>query len=414
MIAWVPVVSSVYRYFTSSRSRSSYAILLPPVETHDIETAAEKRPRTLKHLIKGNHVNHSIIYHNLEFHNHLPHILGSAYLMGANSEQLNEIYAEEEKELEGWKESPAEITAGDWQDFLGKREYQRAYVDFFEDELALKFGYKWKDVAEEYLYSGKNPLINNVVSGLGHPLIHLGYAFELQSRELAMEALAMTATSYNFMHKYLDDPSYTKTFSFSTTSPLEILHKIAKDTRFDGLFKGHGADNIEPLFETHEELVLEYWNAWTIKEPMKQFQESQEAAVALLVATVAVGTHAYDFFLVHILTTSHAVRILLPFVPQKYHMNLVRQWWLLTISVYISQLRPTIDEERIGRPDLKGKHWKYVEDLALNGNWAKDAHYVKALRAMREAAMTWGDVHEWYLTAAIHFADDFDGWTGFM
>jgi len=36
-----------------------------------------------------------------------------------------------------------------------------------------------------------------------------------------------------------------------------------------------------------------------------------------------------------------------------------------------------------------------------------------ALRALREAALTWGDVHEWYLTAAIHFADDFGGWTGF-
>lgn len=179
------------------------------------------------------------------------------------------------------------------------------------------------------------------------------------------------------MHKYIDEPSYTKTPPFTSTSPLEILHKISKDERFNGLFQTAGEENIQVLFEKKEELFLEYWNAWTIKDPLKQFQESQEAAVALLVGSVAVGTHAYDFFLVHILTTSHAVRILLPFVPQKYHINLVRQWWLLTVSVYISQLRPTIDEERIGRPDLKGKHWKYVEDKAINGNWAKDAHYVK-------------------------------------
>jgi hypothetical protein len=32
---------------------------------------------------------------------------------------------------------------------------------------------------------------------------------------------------------------------------------------------------------------------------------------------------------------------------------------------------------------------------------------------MKEAAMTWGDVHEWYLTAAVKFADEFQGWTGF-
>jgi hypothetical protein len=36
-----------------------------------------------------------------------------------------------------------------------------------------------------------------------------------------------------------------------------------------------------------------------------------------------------------------------------------------------------------------------------------------ALRAMREAAFTWGDEHERYLAAAVHFADDFHGWIGF-
>lgn len=32
---------------------------------------------------------------------------------------------------------------------------------------------------------------------------------------------------------------------------------------------------------------------------------------------------------------------------------------------------------------------------------------------MKEAAFTWGDVHDWYLAAAVKFADDFKGWTGF-
>jgi len=32
---------------------------------------------------------------------------------------------------------------------------------------------------------------------------------------------------------------------------------------------------------------------------------------------------------------------------------------------------------------------------------------------MKEAAFTWGDVHERYLSAAVIFADDFKGWTGF-
>jgi hypothetical protein len=165
MIAWQAAASNVYRYLTSGSSRARQAIHIPSAEIHDVETAPEKRPRTLKHLLKANHANFAIFFHNLQFDNHLPHILCSAYLLGANEDQLHHIYDVESKQLEEWPDSPAEITDSDWRDFLGDRNYQRAYVDFFEDELALKFGYKWQKVAEEYLFTGKNPLINCVISG---------------------------------------------------------------------------------------------------------------------------------------------------------------------------------------------------------------------------------------------------------
>jgi Questin oxidase-like len=164
MIAWVPLVNRIHRYLTTS-TYAAQSIDIPSVEIHDVETSPEKRPRTLKHLIRANHVNHSIIYHKLQYHNHMPHLLGSAYLLGANVDQLQRIYDEEAKELEEWKDSPAEISDADWRDFLGDKRYQRAFVDFFEDELALKFGYDWKRVVEEYLFSGKEPLINGVVAG---------------------------------------------------------------------------------------------------------------------------------------------------------------------------------------------------------------------------------------------------------
>ncbi|KAG4026601.1 hypothetical protein MFRU_038g00050 [Monilinia fructicola] len=411
MINWVPIVNRIYKYVANTTiGSSSPSINLPPVEIHDIETAPEKRPRTLKHLLKSNHINHSILYNHNRFHNHLPHHLGSAYLLGADYDRLQKVYSEESKHLEEWQDSPGEITDADWREFLGEKTYQRAYVDFFEDELALKFSYDWKALVEEYLYSGKAPLVNGLTSGLGHPLIHLGYAVELNSRELAIEALSLTSTCYNFMHKYLDDPSYTKASTYNTTSPLEILHKIHADSRLDGVLDEPSPANITKLFEEHEDFILEHWNAWSINDPQKQFQDSQEAAVHLLVQTVKPGTHAYDFFVVHVLTTSHAVRILLPFVPAKFQISLIRQWWLLTIAVYCAQMRPKINEDIEQKP---GKGWKYVEDKAINGSWATDPHYVKAIRAIKEIAFTWGDVHERYLSMAVTFADDFKGWTGF-
>lgn len=410
-----------YIYSSLLGSASHKAIALEPVEVHNVETSPEKRPRTLKHLLKANHINHSILYHSLQFHNHLPHLLASAYLLGASTAQLHTIYDEEGKELEKWADSPEELTDDDWRDHLGDRSYQRAYIDFFEDRLATrKANWEWKNIVSEYMFApedGGPPLINNVVAGLGHPLIHLGYAFEVDSKEIALEALAMAATQYNFMHKYLDDPKYTRppaNGDFSSTSPLEILDQIRSDRRFDGLFDEHkGSGNVEVLFDEHEDLVLEYWNAWNVgDDPVKRFEESQEAATALLVATVPPGTHSYNFLIVHLLTTSHAVRILLPFIPAKFHIALVRQWWLFTLSVYIAELRPKIDPDYVTWPEgAGGKTWAYVEDKALNSQWATDAHFVKAVRAMKEAARTWGDVHERYLASAVRLVDDFAGWT---
>ena len=47
---------------------------IPSVEIANIETGSDKRTRTLKHLIKANHTNFSIIYNELRFHNHMPHV----------------------------------------------------------------------------------------------------------------------------------------------------------------------------------------------------------------------------------------------------------------------------------------------------------------------------------------------------
>jgi hypothetical protein len=163
ILSYVPVVN----WFVSDGR--DVRIDIPPVEVHQVETAPEKRPRTLKHLLRANHVNHSVIYHSLQFDNHMPHILCSAYLLGADEKQLHTIYDDESESLEPWRPSPAEIVRDDWRDFLGDKKYQRAYVDFFEDSLAINHGYRWKKVVEEFMYSGKQPLVNGLIGGRMFP-----------------------------------------------------------------------------------------------------------------------------------------------------------------------------------------------------------------------------------------------------
>lgn len=256
--------------------------------------------------------------------------------------------------------------------------YQRAYVDFFEDQLVFR-RYDVKQVLEEYLLGGKNPLINGLISGLAHPLIHLGYAYELGSTTVAIEALALGACFYSPLHNYIDDQSYTKPSPYQSTDLREILDKVRQDKRFDGLYPNRSGD-ISKVLEEQEEAFLEYWNAWELADPQTAFRQSQELAVTLLMGTEAPENTKFDFFLVHILTSSHAVRVLLPLVPAKFHINLVRQWWLFTLAVYIAQTRPRIDPSTVEKYDLEGRGWKFVIHKALNSSESTDAHFVKGMR----------------------------------
>lgn len=125
------------------------------------------------------------------------------------------------------------------------------------------------------------------------------------------------------------------------------------------------------------------------------------------------STPSHDFFLVHLLTTSHAVRVLLPLLPAQYHISLLRQWWLLAITTYVTQQRPEIHPNKIDEFELRDRDWAYVERDAIEGKHRLDAHYVKAIRSMKEAQGTWEGREEWWLKAAVMFADTFTAWGGF-
>lgn len=160
LLSYIPVVSRLVG------SRGPERVFdIAPSEIHDIEVNPDRRARCLKHLLKANHVNYSIIYHNLQFDNHNGHILCSAYLLGGSEDQLRAIYEKEIESLEPWTESPCEVIEEDWPEYLGDRRFQRAYVDFFEDKLVMGFAYDWKKLLEHYMFHDKNRLVYGLFGG---------------------------------------------------------------------------------------------------------------------------------------------------------------------------------------------------------------------------------------------------------
>jgi hypothetical protein len=301
-------------------------------------------------------------------------------------------------------------------------------VDFFEDQLVGGGSYEWRNVVSKFLFEqgskkepNSYPIVQSILSGLGHPIIHLGYAYELNSREVAMEALGLAATNYDPKIAKMLDNSFPMTstanpLTYSTSNPFEVLARLNGDTRLDGKFTHPGGDNLSHLLndDALKSILLEHWSAWKITDPKKQFEQSQELVTALLISTApSLGGHGYDFFLVHLLTTSHAIRIIIPQIESKYHLQLVREWWLITLAIYIAQTRPVVKQSYVNDFQLNGRSWQTATDLALCGKHKLDAHYVKAVRSMKEAAAVWGDDKQYFLKAAVKFATEFNGWKGF-
>lgn len=146
------------------QATSATTVSLEALPVHDIEADQDRSARSLKYLLKANHVNYAVVYKELHLNNYNAQNLSTAYLLGADEDHLNDIYNEHIKELEPWKPSPAEVIDEDWVDFLGDRNYQRAFVDFYEDKLALQFSYDWKQEITHVLTSGDQPLINSLIS----------------------------------------------------------------------------------------------------------------------------------------------------------------------------------------------------------------------------------------------------------
>lgn len=226
----------------------------------------------------------------------------------------------------------------------------------------------------------------------------------------------------SFLHTYIDNDFPASGFSVShvpsaqqltltpaarTTSPLEILSKIRADSRFDGLFSTRGADHIEKLFKEREEVMLGYYYRLDMRDIVETHRQMTRLATLMLCAT-----GEYDFFLVHLLTLAYAVRTLLPVVPKDYALPLCKLNWLYIIGLYVVQARPEIRPALIDEVDIAGKTWEGVVAEALGRDNA-NAHYLKAVRAMRDTAGLWKDDDEFYLKAAVKFAGGFEKWGGY-
>ncbi|KAM0243973.1 hypothetical protein ACHAP5_006736 [Fusarium lateritium] len=381
--------------------------------TYHLDERQDQPAKTLDSLLKKNHTAHAVLRDpRLLFHNHLPHALGSSYLLGASSAKLEEIYAVEEPLLTAVDSGIVRnaIVADNWRNHLAEKEYTAAYVDYFDSEIENNGG-DWNKVVHDHLETGKNSLINGLCGGLGHPYIHLSYGYEFNSGEVISEGLSLGCTEYDPAHKYLDNPPPDNS-TYKTTSLEEMLTNVCKDKRFDDYSEHPGYANVYTLLGKYESELLEHWNALVVENATSQFKEWLKTA-AILAMSTADAEGCFDFYLAHVLTVGHALRILLPIMPKDRQIIMMRQYGLFTTMIYLAQLRPTFMLEKMKFLKPENSSWGFIYKRALESEWSTDLHWPKVVRALNMVEEMRGSEGDLYKQVAGKFISEFRGWTGF-
>lgn len=246
---------------------------------------------------------------------------------------------------------------------------------------------------------------------VGHPFIHLAYAYEFQSNVVATQALSLVCTELDLAHHLLDHyPPDNSTYK--TTSLGDVILRVKADKRFEGLFPVQGITNIGFIFEKSYDALMEHWNAWEVVDPVQQLEQCCDLSILLAISS-GNPTQSFDFYQAHIMTVAHAIRVLWNFFPEERRASILRQYALFTILIYITQFKCSFGIKEIETVQLNGRDWNWVIENALNHKWALDSHFFKVVRAPKVFAETYGEKNSFYLKAAIKFMTEFRGWEGF-
>jgi Questin oxidase-like len=178
---------------------------------------------------------HSHIFFNKQqFHNHNPHILLASAALGASSEALRKMYDIHITYQKALIAPRYEINDQNFSDYLFEDEAYSSYLAFFDKKLETM------SIEEAFMtYATKEPIFDNLFTGLFHPLIHYCYGVEFSEKLVAAEGLAMAcvhAQDRGFRVQALDSMEYMHLKGKSVNEILEdirndpVLNSIKYDT----------------------------------------------------------------------------------------------------------------------------------------------------------------------------------------
>lgn len=244
-------------------------------------------------------------------------------------------------------------------------------------------------------------------SKAGAALLHLATAHRFNSRDLGIEALAMLSCIHDpLIHRHFSDSTYEDhSSSNSSCSVLEVLNNIATDHRFLDMSPTSATD----ILQKRESGIIDHCGSCALissaspspaelQEALRQAQIAG-AVLALRYAMANFAGEPTSADLLIPLLTSDALRVLLPSMPARFVLPLLRQWLLLTILTYIQSGRPRLDMSKLTyylpwHTPTPAQVWKNVVHDTLSAITSSPnrsgERLAQAVLALKTAEDTWG------------------------
>ena len=292
------------------------------------------------------------------FSNHASMALVALDKMGADQQRLNQWfdYYQNTKQLQLAESAGITLTAQNWQQFLGKRNYYYDYYHFFLAQAQQK---GVKAVLSDYL----DFFMRSVACDAFHPMLRLAYALQTDVDNQVAEvagALAYWADGY----WDISLSSSNDAGAISSVTYLQLLHDDA-DLLMD--YNQHDIDGRIRQVRAHPAFI----------ERMQSHRLADDQSLASI-ADVLIDLYQQteDFTLLHGVTSCHAMRVLLPFVTDK--RAAIDAYWTAICAAYVTVGLPSLQPTQV----VEGlDSWSDIINEAILCN---DDHVIKLVYTCRQ------------------------------
>ncbi|WP_367110872.1 questin oxidase family protein [uncultured Psychrobacter sp.] len=226
------------------------------------------------------------------------------------------------------------------------------YRDFFDKKIA--------DMGLSACLKRYYPALSEGMAGAAfHPVIHTGWAVDVDSEDMASEGLAYMATAFQPLatgpnhSKYqlwsFDAPSIIEAFKqiFTNNGIAELAkkaHLLSKTEDYTDLNKG-GFQQRLITFNNPEHPMAQFLNDNVVlKLPAIGSDLMSSIETLTVIAATALYSSDNEFFIVHGLTSLHGVLCVLPHLGEAAQRDALAYWFRALVATIIVQGSPSVEK----------------------------------------------------------------------